>query len=87
MILKNFKDGILINVRVKPNSSTFSIKRNSQIIINCKSSPEKNKANIEIIKELERIFNREVEILFGLKSNKKSILIHNISEEEVISKL
>jgi len=87
MILKNFKDGILIVAKIKPNSPKFSIKKNGQIIITCKSLPEKNKANGEIIKELEKIFNREVEILFGAKSNRKTILIHNIDEKEVVSKL
>jgi len=87
MSLKNFKDGVLLFVKVKPNSAKFSIKRNHQIIIQCKSPPERNKANIEIKKKLQKIFKKEVEIIYGSKSNDKAILIHNISEEEVISKL
>lgn len=87
MCFKKINSGILLTVKVKPNSPQFSIKFNDQIIIHCKSHPEKNKANLEIIKELKRIFDRKVEIILGLKSKKKKILIHNITEDGIKKKL
>ena len=81
--IKKVRDGVILSVKVKPNSPKFFIESNSNIIIHCKSSPKQNKANIEIIKELERLFKTRVEIISGLTSKKKSILIHNITKQEV----
>ena len=75
---------MLLNAKVKPNSPKFKIeKKDNQIIIYCKSPPEQNKANIEIIKELEKLTKQEVRIIKGLTSKKKSIIIHNITEREL----
>jgi len=74
---------MLLNAKIKPNSPKFKIeKKNNQIIIYCKSPPEQNKANIEIIKELQKLTKQEVRIIKGLTSKKKSILIHNITESD-----
>ena len=74
--IKKIGNGLTIEVKVKPNSPKFKIeKKNGNIIIHCKSLPEDNKANREIIKRLERLTNREVRIVKGLTSKKKSIVI------------
>ena len=74
---------LFLEVKVKPNSPRFKIeKKTNQIIIYCKSPPEHNKANIEIIKELEKLTKQEVRIFKGLTSKKKNILIPNITEED-----
>jgi uncharacterized protein (TIGR00251 family) len=70
------------DAHVKPNSPKFSIEAGDRIIINCKSKPEGNKANTEIVRELEKLFKREVKIIKGLKSKKKVILIDGISESQ-----
>jgi len=88
MYLKKFKDGILITAKVKPNSPKFSIEiNNNRILINCKSLPKQNKANIEIMKELTRTFKKNIEIISGLSSKNKKILIHGITEQEFLSGL
>jgi hypothetical protein len=74
---------MIIEVKVKPNSPKFSINIKDKIIIHCKSPPEKNKANLEIIKELRKLFKKDIEIISGLKSKNKKILIHNISENQM----
>ena len=48
-------------------------------IIYCKSSPERNKANREIIKELEKLTGCQVRIVGGLTSKKKRIVIDGIA--------
>lgn len=87
MFISRVKQGIIVEVTVHPNSPKFSIKFNNRIKVYCKSPPEKNKANLEIIKEFKRTFNREVEIISGLKSKKKRLIIHNITEKEFMEKL
>ena len=74
---------LIIQVKVKPNSPKFKIeKKNGDIIIYCKSLPEDNKANREIIKELKKLTNQEVKIIKGLTLKKKSIVIYNMEKEE-----
>lgn len=81
--VKTLENGVIIKVKVKPNSPKFKIeKRDSRIIIYCKSPPENNEANREIVKELEKLIGRKVKIARGLTSNKKSIIVHNITEKE-----
>lgn len=81
--IKILESGIMIKVKVKPNSPEFKIeKKESRIIIHCKSPPENNQANREIIENLERLTNRKVKIGRGMTSKKKSIIIHNITEKE-----
>jgi len=82
MYLKKFKDGIILSVKVKPNSLKFSIELNDRVTIHCKSPPKQGKANIEIIKQLKRIFSRDVTIVSGLKSKNKNIFIPRITEKE-----
>ena len=61
-----------IEVKVKTNQPKFSVKRNGTWLISCTSPAEKNKANMEIIKELSKHY-KKVRILKGLKSKKKVI--------------
>jgi uncharacterized protein (TIGR00251 family) len=86
MNFKKFKDGILITVKVKPNSPKFSVElSDNKILISCKSPPKQNKANTEIIKELRRNFKNNVEIVSGLSSRNKKILIHGLTEQKFLS--
>jgi len=87
MCFKKIDSDVLFRVKAKPNSPQFSIKFNDQLIIHCKSRPEKNRANLEIIKELKKIFDKDVKIISGFKSKNKKILIHNITEEEIKEKM
>lgn len=75
-------DNLIIEVTVKPNSPKFKVEKGDRIIIHCKSKPEDNKANIEIKKELERLLKTEVNIIKGLKSKKKTILVHGMDDDK-----
>ena len=48
----------------------------------CRESPVKGRVNKELIKELSRIFKKRVEILAGLTSREKKMLIKDISKDE-----
>jgi len=67
---------MIVNVKVKPNQKSFGIKKTDDTnwIISVKSSPEKNQANQEIIKELLKVYD-SVRIIKGLKSKNKIIEI------------
>jgi len=77
----NIKNSFILEVKVKPNSPKFKVDFKKKIIY-CKSAPKQNKANLEIIKKLEKHLNTKVQIIAGLKGNHKKILIHNISEQD-----
>ena len=77
--IQQVREGIIFTAKIKPNSRKFKIEKDT---IYCKSPPEDNKANMEIIKELERLTSQQVRIIRGLTSKKKRILIHNITENE-----
>ena len=66
----------MIKIKVKPNSGKQSIEKKGEIyLINVKSPAENNKANIEVIKMLERYFKKSVKIKSGLTSRNKIIEI------------
>lgn len=73
-----FNTGKIITVKAKPNSSKSILiwdKNKSLIIAYLNSSPEKNKANAEIIKLFKKQLKLKVKIIAGLKSRIKKIKI------------
>ena len=66
----------MIKIKVKPNSGKQSIEKKGEIyLINVKPPAENNKANIGVIKMLERYFKKSVKIKSGLTSRNKIIEI------------
>ncbi|MGV8085054.1 MAG: DUF167 domain-containing protein [Candidatus Bilamarchaeum sp.] len=73
---------MIIEVNVLPNSRRFEITRkNGQIKIHLKSQPENNRANLELIKELTKIFLCDIRILSGQTSKRKKIYLSCSNEE------
>ncbi len=65
---------MILEVSVVPKSGKFKIlEKNGIIKINLRSAPEDNKANLELVKEFEKLFGKPVRILSGVKSKKKKI--------------
>ncbi len=62
-----------IEVYVKPNSSKTKIvaQKNNIYKVELKTSPENNKANIELIKLFTKKFKTKFKIVQGLTSKKK----------------
>jgi uncharacterized protein len=84
MKLTETKDGIVLNVFVKPNSPKFQVKiEGDEIIVRSTEEPEKGKVNKEIIKELTKLFHSRVEIISGLTSRQKSLFVAGLNEAEV----
>ncbi len=83
MKITETKNGTIIEVFVKPNQPKFNIKIDGdEIIIFCTEEPVKGKVNKELIKELSKLFHAQIEIISGLTSKQKRLLIKNISKKE-----
>ncbi len=75
-MIKQTENGVLIEIRVKPNSKRFCLtKKGDQLILEVMSPPKEGKANLEIAKELKRMFRKDVEIVKGFKGREKVILV------------
>lgn len=83
MEILKVKDGILMEVHVKPQSKNFKIKADNTLIVFCTQSPVKGKANRELIRGLSKIFGKKVEIVSGYQSKRKRILVKDIMEKEM----
>ncbi|NOQ56250.1 MAG: hypothetical protein GQ477_05605 [Nanohaloarchaea archaeon] len=71
-----------LNVTIKLNSSRFKIEsKDEKITVSVTERPKHNKVNIETIKNLERLLHKNVKIIKGAKSKRKTIKIEGITED------
>ena len=83
--IKQTGNGVLIRVRVKPDSKRFALARKGgQLILEVTSPPKEGKANLEIVKGLKRMFGKDVEIVKGFRSREKVVLIKGSKKEEIM---
>lgn len=70
-----FKLIMIIKAKVKPNSNFEKIEKISEneYKINLNSAPDKNKANIELVKILKKHFKKDIKIIKGMKSRDKIV--------------
>ena len=90
--MKQTDKGVLINLEVIPNSKKpeFPAGYNEwrkSIVIRVRSPPARGRANSEIEKTLERMFGRKVEIVKGMTSSNKQVIVYSASVDEVLEKL
>ena len=76
---------MIINVKVKTSSGKQEVVKEDKMnekdkrvgedsyIVYLKSAPENNKANVELVKLLQRYFKSEVKIKSGLRSKNKVV--------------
>ena len=65
---------MIIEISVVPKSRKFRIvKKNGLLKAYLRNPPEENRANLELIKEFEKLFGKPVRIISGAKSKKKKI--------------
>jgi uncharacterized protein (TIGR00251 family) len=77
-------DGIIIEVFVKPNQPKFNVKIDGdEIVVFCTEQPVKGKVNKELMKEFSKLFHAKVEIVSGLTSKQKMLLITGVLKSEV----
>ena len=89
-MIKDINDGLIINIRVSPNASKNEIiKTDDCIKVKITSQPIDGKANKAVIEFLSKQFKvpkSSVEIIKGLTSKDKTVLIKviNMSKKEEI---
>jgi len=68
---------MLINIKVKPNSGKKEVEKidEKNYVVYLKSKPENNRANVELVKLLEKYFKKQIKILRGKTSSKKIVEI------------
>ena len=74
-------------MHVRPASKSFEVKGfnewSSCVEVNCRNPALKGKANLELEKELSKVFQTQVKIVKGFSSRKKKILIKNKLLKEI----
>jgi uncharacterized protein (TIGR00251 family) len=84
MNVNETKNGAVIEVFVKPNSKRFKITvDDGEIVVFCTEQPVKGKVNKELVKEFSKLFHTKVEIVSGLTSKQKRLLIAGVGKSEV----
>ena len=84
MEVQETPEGIIVSVKVRPNSGRFKLTRKGEeLILELTSSPIEGKANQEIVSELPRLLRCEVRILRGSQSKRKLLLLKGITEQDI----
>jgi len=84
MRINEVKDGVILEVNVKPNSREFKIVvEGDEIVVSCVEKPVKGKVNKELVKEFSRLFHTKVELVSGFTSKQKKLLIRGFGKTEV----
>jgi len=84
MKLTETKDGVIIEIYVKPNSPKFEVAvEGDEIVVRSTEEPEKGKVNKEIIKQFSKLFNANVELVSGATSRQKRLLIKGKASNDV----
>jgi uncharacterized protein (TIGR00251 family) len=84
MKITQSKNGIILEVLIKPKSRKFEILlEEDELIVRCTEEPFKGKVNKELLKNLARLFHTNVEIVSGATSKQKRLLLRNIDKSEV----
>jgi uncharacterized protein (TIGR00251 family) len=84
MNVKDTKDGIVIEIFVKPKSPKFEVLlEGNEIVVRCTEEPVKDKVNKELLKALSKLFQTNAELVSGATSRQKYLLLHDIEKSEV----
>jgi len=83
MNIKECKDGSIITIYVKPNSSKFSIALDGEeIVVNATEEPERGKVNKELLKEFSKLFHTKVELVSGATSREKQLFVIGVTKSQ-----
>ena len=84
MKISETKNGVVIEVFVKPKSERFEVfLEGDEVIVRCTEEPVKGKVNKELLKTLSKFFHTSVELVSGATSRQKRLLIRKLSKSEV----
>jgi len=78
------KEGCILDVSVKPRSREFKVALEADgIVIRSTKEPVEGKVNKELVKELSRLFHRQVELVSGFTSKDKKLFVKGARKSEV----
>ena len=78
------KDGVFLDVHVKPRSGTFkTVIEGDDVVVYCSEEPQGGRVNRELVKELSRLFHKKVELVSGFTSKDKRLLVRNAAKSEI----
>jgi len=84
MKIQKTKQGVMLEVYVKPRSKEFKIvAEGEEIIVFCREEPVRGKVNKELIKQLSRVFHKNVKLVSGFTSKQKKVLVKDAAKSEV----
>jgi uncharacterized protein (TIGR00251 family) len=84
MKISETKNGVVIEVFVKPKSAKFEVfLEGDDVVVRCTEEPVKGKVNKELLKALSKFFHTNVELVSGATSRQKRLLIKNVSKNQV----
>ena len=84
MSIKETKDGVIITIFVKPNSSKFKIELDGdEIVVHSTEEPVKGKVNKEIINEFSKLLHAKVELATGATSRQKQLFVKSMGKSQV----
>jgi uncharacterized protein (TIGR00251 family) len=84
MNVKETKDGVVIEVFVKPKSPKFEVLlEGDEVVVRCTEEPVKGKVNKELLKALSKFFHTNVELVSGATSRQKHLLLKGMMKSDV----
>jgi uncharacterized protein (TIGR00251 family) len=84
MNITETKDGAIIEVYVKPKSQKFEVAlEGDEVVVRCIEEPVKGKVNKELLKALSKFFHTNVELVSGVTSRQKRLLLKGMAKSEV----
>ena len=83
MSINETKNGAIITIFVKHNSSKFSLELDGEeIIVHSTEEPVKGRVNKELIKEFSKILHTKVELSSGATSRQKQLFVHGMTKSQ-----
>ena len=84
MKINQTKEGLVLEVFVKPKSKEFRITvEGDEIVVYCTEEPVRGKVNKELTKEFSRLFHKNVEIVSGFTSKQKRLLVKGAEIDKI----
>ena len=84
MKLVETKEGTVVEIFVKPKSAKFEVLlEGDEVVVRCTEEPVKGKVNKELLKELSKFFHTNVELVSGVTSKQKRLLLKGMEKSEV----
>lgn len=82
MKITETKDGIVLEVSVRPKARQFKIViERDEIVVFCTEEPTRGGVNKELVKRLSKLLHREIVLVSGFTSRQKRLLINDTDKE------